>query len=651
MIYMKEKIKIIKTNIKEVLTKSSFWFFNILFLETIFNLLISNTSSFQWLLNILLSTLILSQILSLIGGILTKKANIIFTAISLTILGMLFSLQAVFYKIFKVYFSLYNIGLKDQVKDFLKDAIILITKNSFYIIIFILPLIVYITNIKKIPYQRFKRQTIINFIYSIIFLIIIFISHISIINNNTYSTYNLYHNINNINLNIKNLGVINTYVLETNRILVGYKPKITKNDTTLDTPTKNKKEKIYKENKLELNFKNTDKNAINSINDYIKNDQATFQNEYTGIFKNYNLIYITAESFSKIGVNKDLTPTLYKLTHSGFVFNNFYTPNNLSTIGGEFQSLTGLYPDAAILNKWREGTNYFPYGLANTFKKEGYNTFAYHNNSYVFQDRNKYLESQGFTNFQACYNGLEEKINCNLWPQSDDEMIKATTPDYLNSDKPFLTYYMTVSGHFEYDFDNNAMAYKHMDEVNNLNLSESAKAYIATQIELDNALEHLIKELEKSNKLDNTVIVLLADHYPYELDNNAINQLSDNKNDEIEINHNNLIIWNKNITTTKIDKASMAVDVIPTIYNLFGINYDSRLFTGKDILSNSLGIAVLSDRSWITDKGTYYASTGEFKTTENIDSNYISSINNLINNRLNISRLIIEYDYYKYLFE
>ena len=63
------------------------------------------------------------------------------------------------------------------------------------------------------------------------------------------------------------------------------------------------------------------------------------------MFKDYNLIYITAESFSEIGIDETLTPTLYRLTHSGFVFHNFYTPNLLSTIGGEFQSLTGLYQD------------------------------------------------------------------------------------------------------------------------------------------------------------------------------------------------------------------------------------------------------------------------------------------------------------------
>ena len=644
---MKDKTNILE-NLKDISVKSCFWFFNILFLECVFTLLFSKNDDFQWAINVLLSTIILSKIFTLLTSLGNKKTNSVMTIIILTILGILFSLQGVFYKIFKVYFSLYNVGLQDQVQAFLKDAISLILKNSGYILIFMLPLIVYLINKSKFSFEKLKTNAIGNLICSIILWIGIFLVHINTVNPNTYSTYDLYHNVNNIALNIKRLGVLNSYELEAKRIIFGYTPKMTSN-VVMQKDNKPKEEKKYDKNQLELNFKTTDNGTINDLNNYINSDEATYKNEYTGIFKDYNLIYITAESFSEIGVSKELTPTLYKLTHNGFVFNNFYTPNNLSTIGGEFQSLTGLYPDSAILSRWRDGTNYFPYGLANTYRNIGYNTYAYHNNSYVFQDRNQYMVSQGFNNFLACYNGLEKRMNCSNWPESDDEMIAVTIGDYLNSDKPFLAYYMTVSGHFEYSFSDNAMSYKHINEVSNLNVSDSAKAYVATQIELDKALERLLSELEKANKLDNTVIVLMADHYPYELDNNAISELS-GSTDDIGINHNNLIIWNNKLKNKEINKAAMSADVIPTVYNLFGIDYDSRLFAGRDILSDSLGVAVLTDRSWITDKGIYHAPTGVFDQKEAVDENYVNNVNSIVNNRLNYSRLVFETDYYRYLF-
>ena len=384
----------------------------------------------------------------------------------------------------------------------------------------------------------------------------------------------------------------------------------------------------------------------------MKSVSGSNKNKYTGMFKDYNLIYIVAESFSEIGVSEELTPTLYKLTHTGFVFDNFYTPNTLSTIGGEFQALTGLYPDNSILSKWRKGTNYFPYGLATVYKGLGYKTYAYHNNWYGFQDRHKYLKSQGFTNYLGCYNGLEKRINCKRWPQSDLEMMKKTMDDYVNNDEPFLAYYMTVSGHFSYNFSDNSMANKNKKYVKDLKVPEAAKAYVATQIELDRALEYIIDKLEEVGKLDNTIIVLMADHYPYNLDLKSINALSSYERDKvIEVNHNALILWNNTMETTHIEKACMSSDVLPTVYNLFGVEYDSRLFTGNDILSDATGIAIFSNHSWVTDKGTYFYSGTKFVQKEGVEvpEGYVNNINNIVKNRLSVAKSIVKNDYYKYL--
>ena len=287
------------------------------------------------------------------------------------------------------------------------------------------------------------------------------------------------------------------------------------------------------------------------------------------------------------------------------------------------------------------------------FKDLDYNTFAYHNNWYGFQDRHKYLKSQGFTNYLGCYNGLEKRMNCNPWPQSDDDMIRVTVPDYINSDKPFLAYYMTVSGHFGYSWAGNAMSYKNKNAVSGLSsATESAKAYVATQVELDKALERLLNELEKAGKLDNTVIVLLADHYPYNLDLKSVNSISTYQRDNVvEVNHNNLILWNNKINDIHIEKTCMSSDVLPTILNLFGIDYDSRLLTGKDILSNSMGLAVFNNRSWVTDKGTYFANQKKFVPKEAMEDTdeYVKNMNTFVSNRLNIAKLIVKNNYYNYL--
>ena len=103
-------------------------------------------------------------------------------------------------------------------------------------------------------------------------------------------------------------------------------------------------------NVLDTNFDiEKDNKELLSLSKYLKGTHPTNKNKYTGIFENKNLIFITAESFSFSFIDKDLTPTLYKLKDEGFNFENFYTPiYYASTSDGEYTNLTGLLP--------REGT-------------------------------------------------------------------------------------------------------------------------------------------------------------------------------------------------------------------------------------------------------------------------------------------------------
>ena len=447
------------------------------------------------------------------------------------------------------------------------------------------------------------------------------------------SLNDLYYNTDNIALSIQRLGLLPSTGLDIYRNLFGFDDKII--DIKYEEPKEDQEISDYGENKLNLEF---DDNISETVKKYIENNQGTPKNKYTAIFDNKNLIFIVAESFSTIGVNQKLTPTLYSLINSGFVFQNFYVPYYLSTIGGEFSSLTGIYPDTSTLSIWRRGSNTFPYGLANLFQMKGYNTYAYHNHSGYFQDRYKYLKSLGFDNFKACDMGLD--INCDLWPESDLEMIQSTYTDYIDSSKPFLVYYMTVSGHLEYNFSGNSMASKNRKLVDHLPYSNSVKAYLATQIELDKALKLLISKLEESNILKDTIIVLLADHYPYGLSLKEMNEISSYERDDLfEINHNSLVIWNPNLKTIKIDKVGMPIDVLPTIYNLFGIDYDSRLYAGNDLLSPNEGLVILGNRSWITDSGKYSSIDNTY--SGNDDISYVKNINNIVANKIAFSKSII----------
>lgn len=381
----------------------------------------------------------------------------------------------------------------------------------------------------------------------------------------------------------------------------------------------------------------SDNQAINDLNNYFKNQVPTYTNEYTGMFKGKNLIYIMAESFDGYFVDKELTPTLYKMIHDGFYFKNYYTPTNLSTIGGEFSLLTGLLPDLAVLNNQWNGNynnnghhNYYPYGLGNLFKELDYDVYAYHDYFYNFQNRDYYLKDLGFDDYKACGNGMETRMDCSIFPASDDEMINGSIDDYINSDK-FMVYYVTVSGHAKWGFGYNAMAEKNKDLVSDLEYSDTVRAYISANLELEKAMTTLLDKLSAAGKLEDTVIVMASDHHPYFMEDEQMEELAGKELDKYSLYKNDLIVYNPSVEDVEIDKICNTIDVLPTVLNLFGIEYDSRLIVGKDILSDSEGMAIFADYSWLADNDNDFS--------------------NVVSNKYLVSKNIMVYDYYRYLFD
>ena len=620
---------------------------SLLYLDFIFNLFAYDSYLRVSVINISLFALINSFIVYIVTSVWNDRVNKILTYVIYSILPIWYSLYYIFYKVLLTPFSIALFRQTDQVLDFADSVIISIFQNIHVIILLFIPLVLFILFRKKIFKKRLMGKEIFVSVACLILSINLYVLNVFVQERGTGSIYNLYLETNNVSLNIERLGIMAATMIDINRSIFGFEEKIKLVEMEEDNGSNELFE--YEYNNLDINL-DGGKDDIKTINNYIKSELGSKKNEYTGMFEGMNLIFIVAESFSEIAVSPELTPTLYKLVHEGFHFENYYTSNNLSTIGGEFQALTGLYADNSLLSTWRNGSAYFPYGIGTVFSNNGYKTYAYHNNSAYFQDRNVYLKSLGFDNFKGCYNGMEKLINCEIWPQSDIEMIKGTYTDYIDSEEPFLAYYMTVSGHFYYTYSGNTIAKKNREYVENLDYNENVQAYLATQIEFDRALEILISKLEEAGKLDDTVIVMTADHFPYNLDIDDINTLSTYERDVlIEANSNNLIIYNNKMKSVNVEKVGMSIDVLPTVLNLFGIEYDSRIIMGKDILSTSPGIAIFKDKSWVTDKGTYYASKGSF-IGDDVDEEYVENINNIVNNRTAVSRMIVANDYYRKIF-
>ncbi len=608
----------------------------LIYLELMFRIFGISTFSYKNLYSFIY-LMFITFVLMFINRLFYKKGSLV-NKIVVFFICLYFSLEIVFKKIFNVYFSIKSVGMAGNLNSFYKEMFNYIYHNIFYIFIMFIPFIIICFISKYMKYNKINKRNMV--LYLIFILNSYNIYCLSVMLNSSLN--NLYYNVDNSSLYKEYVGVIPSTLLDIKRSMFGFKDKVVSVNKNVNIKTK------YDKNVIDVDFdklisEETDKTLLRMHN-YFKEENGTYKNKYSEYFKDKNLILFMAESFNSIAVNEELTPTLYELVNNGFVFNNFYSPLVLSTIGGEYQELTGLYPNIEMLSKvWRNGKNSYEWGIGNRFKDMDYNTYAYHDNQYDFQNRNQYLKSIGLDNYLGCGNGLETRIDCTVWPQSDVDMINSTVDDYINDDK-FFVYYATVSGHMDYNY-GNYIANKNKSFVEEMDYSLESKAYLATQIELDRALLNLIKRLKKSGKLDDTVIALVGDHYPYALDMDNINEISDYERDDLFlVNKSNFILWNSKMDKVKIDKVGSQIDVLPTLYNLFGVKYDSRLIIGKDILSDDEGLSIFNNMSWISDKGKYNSVTGIFAGDADLD--YINNMNSIVANRVSMSKYLIKYNYY-----
>lgn len=666
----KEAPKVVKTEIKEIpkviipevkenkldkYNKIIISLINILYLELIYHLFVFKTFEFKSILFITLFSLLTSLFIDLITSFFNKKLNKwLFIGIN-AFIYVLFLAQYINFKFYGNIISVYSVFHGGQVFGFFGAIWAVIKENIFRCLLLFIPVSLLFIFHKKIKSESFNPKILWK---KALVLLITFIITVLSLNLDTkksiYTAKNLYYNQHYPNQMAQTFGILTTMRLDLERTISGFEEK------TIEVAETSDKE-VNKNPKIEYNvadidydslIKNETNEEIKNIHNYVKSSTPSEKNIYTGMFKGKNLIAIVAEAFSPIAVNKDLTPTLYKLVNSGFVFNNFYTPvYYVSTSDGEYVTLNSLLPKESVWSFSKSSKNYLPYAYGNLFKEMGYTTYAFHDGTYKYYNRHLSHPNMGYT-YKACGNGLEKSMKCKIWPQSDLEMINATY-DYYKDSEHFMTYYMTISGHLQYNFYGNNMSYRNRELVKDLDKSTAIKAYIAAQKELDKALEELLNKLEADGKLDDTVIVLSADHYPYGLTTDQISEVMNIEDSKFDVHKNNLVIWSSTMKEPiEINKYGESLDILPTVLNLFGIDFDSRLLMGRDLLSNSDGLVIFNDRSWITDKGKYNASTKVFTpfNNEQVDEDYIESINTKVYNKFVISKNILETNYYKYVF-
>ena len=540
-----------------------------------------------------------------------------------------FSFYTIFQKRFKInkIIKSYNKKIKKQ-----NDKFVFIKKNLYVLLLIFIFVSIYICTL-NLKFMQNKYQVIPN-------------NQLIILPSNS-------------NLAIKQFGVgiyflsdVSSIIFDTRVDLFDYNEEKIKNKKI------NKdKYNVLIENDDMLSIINSEVDPdLNNINKYLITSNASYKNEMTGIFKNKNLIVVLMESVNMMAIDEKSFPTIYKLYNEGISFKNNYSPrSSCSTSNSEMATMTGIIPlnDYCIVGADYSRENTYFQSIFNVFRKNGYSTSSYHGYPDQYYTRSRYHKLVGSEKYYTpddlkmkYYKGI---VN---W-SSDVELIEKSVPYFIDEDK-FMSYIITVTTHMEYT-NNSIYSDKYADMWDDTNYNDKVKRYLSKLKETDLALEKLLEELEEEDKLDDTVIALFADHYPIGLERNEIRSVLGKEMDNAihDFDKTPMMIYSSELDKPiNVEKYTTITDLLPTLLNLFGVEFDSRLYMGNDVFSNYDDFALFADGSWRNKNGYYDVSTSKFTFT-NGSKNYslteLTKINNINLNKIYINRLILENNYYEYL--
>lgn len=568
---------------------------------------------------------------------------------------------------FYAYMDLVSVigGASDVATGFTDTAFATLRANIVYILLFCLPFVLFVIFWGRTwrPKLRRKAVPVLLLIAVVCYLLSFGLIQLSAPDRAAYSEQFQFDN------GVRTFGLLTGLRLDCkNALFPGSGDSLVVLDPdTSEAEDPNSGEIEYGYNVMDIPFEELIAQETNTqlqqIHTYVSSLTPSQKNEYTGLFAGKNLIMITAEAFAAEAIDPELTPTLYRLANQGIVFTDYYQPAwGGSTSTGEYSILSGMIPTSGVSSIQKTVGQNLYFTIGNQLDRLGYYSVAYHNNSYTYYDRHETHTNFGYSSFIGIGNGMEQGV-VNQWPQSDLEMMEFTVDQYINQ-QPFSVYYMTVSGHCLYHPGSNAMTDKNWAAVTDLPYSDAVKGYYSSQLELEYGLAHLVSALEEAGIADDTVIMLTTDHYPYGLEygstwNNSRDYLSElygyTVTNAMERDHNALIIWSGSLEGQDpivVDTPVYSLDIIPTLSNLFGFEYDSRLLVGRDVFSDQEPLVLWMDYSWLTDKGWYNAASGVFTPNEGVtvDETYVERISAEVKNKFAYSKTVLAYDYFNILF-
>jgi lipoteichoic acid synthase len=362
-----------------------------------------------------------------------------------------------------------------------------------------------------------------------------------------------------------------------------------------------------------------------------------------GLCKGKNLIIVQLEAIESFLINrrvegKEITPNLNRFLVESLYFDNIYHQvAGGNTSDAEFLINNSLYPARKGVAYYKYPDNKY-YSLPYYLNQKDYNTYSLHANDLNYWNRQNMYKSVGFDKYlsDADFN-IDEVLG---WGLTDSSMFRQSF-ELLDTDKPFYSFYITLSSHYPFDF---------FSDTREINTGEYENTLLGNYIKAanyaDRAFGEFIESLEEKGLYDNSLIIAYGDH-------SAIpRNKSDGKSKFTDTNYNDftwikdqkipLLIHSPDLKPDINSTVGGQIDIFPTIANLMG--FDAEYALGKDLLNTESGYMVKRNRDIVTDDFVFINLTGKVYNKEGLiitDNRYDEKIKTM-QNELLISDLILE---------
>ena len=639
----------------------------LLLIEIIFRLVSGYSILDLSLLRIGIGLLVITGIISYFLNFCNKVVTRIIEFIIITAASIYATVQMGFYNFLGMYISIQESSQMGAVTDYVKDFLRSFKPTYFLplltIVLYLVVVIAFRKKLKDLNKLSFKNNTLISIALIVASCLMYYCTLTLKAFNDKYQTTantTLFLTVSNTTHSMTKFGSSAFVLLDIRQKLF----PITVQESFVSASGKRNKntnteyETIegISDAEWERIIEATKKKDYQVLNEYFSSLARANKNEYTGMFEGKNVIFILLESVNEIIAEyPEYYPNFAKMLEHSYYFKNNYSPRNAcATLNNEFSGMTSLYSVSKVCTGKEYINNTYYQSVFNLFNQKDYTTFSAHDYTEAYYPRKKFHTNLG----SGEYYGVEklkisysnEYIN---WANDDEFLSKVVNiiKTKRETNEHFMTWLTTVSSHQPYGV-SSIQGDKYYSMTKGTKLPEDVRRYMSKLKIVDNALGVLLEGLKEQGILDDTVIVMYGDHYPYGISTNHLNKVlpydtaEDNNAERVP-----LVIYNSKLEGKVFEQYTTYINILPTVANLLNLDYDPRLMMGSDLLSqNYESLVVFADGTWKNENAFYDASSGKVKFyNDTYTEEDIRMITEDVSNKLKVSTKAIETNYFNFL--